>query len=87
MSYELDCMKEEVEKMSRYVKPLTAITELTMTKKRVINSENMDEFLEESYQMTQEERAALLKDLNPDLVLQNLAEFCNSQILNEKQLK
>ena len=44
MSFELDCMKDEVEKMSLYTKPLSAITDLTMAKIKAINSDNIDEF-------------------------------------------
>ena len=43
MSYEILTMRDEFQKLSRYVKPLTAITEITMIKKRAINSDNMNE--------------------------------------------
>ena len=41
LSYEITCMKDEFERIYRYVKPLTAITDLTLAKKRELNAENI----------------------------------------------
>ena len=75
-------MRDEVERMSRYVRPLTAIADLTVTKKRAINSDNMNELPENIQPLSQEEKHAELEKLSPELVLQNLADFCNEQTLS-----
>lgn len=87
ISYEIISLRDEFARLNRIVTPLSAITELTLYKKRAINAENMNLALENMKPMSPEERIAELESMHPELVLQNLAEYCNTQEMTNAQIK
>ena len=68
ISYELIYLKDELTRLHRVVKPLAAITDLTLIKKRTINAESIN-VAKEFRPMTEEEREREFDNMNPELVL------------------
>ena len=88
MKLEIVSMRNELLKLGRVVNPLTAITDLALTKKAAFEGEAMDgDGPVKVAQLTQEERDRELENMNPALVLNNLAQYCNTQELPNKRVQ
>ena len=87
MKIEIVSLRNEIVKLGRVVMPLTAITDLSLTQRRALEGESMPDQTVNIAQMTQYERDRQLENLNPQQVLNNLAEYCNTQELPNKRVQ
>ena len=87
MKIEIVSLRNEIVKLGRVVMPLTAITDLSLTQRRALEGESMPDQTVNIAQMTQYERDRQLENLNPQQVLNNLAEYCNVQELPNQRVK
>ena len=77
MKIEIVSLRSELVKLGRVVNPLTAITDITLASKIAFEGDVMQEHVVKIAQLSQEERNRELDNMNPVLVLDNLAHFCN----------
>ena len=79
MRAEIVTLRQELLKINREMTPLTAITDLCIKMKRMVNKENPDAPENFYYtNMTEDQKVAELSHLNKEAVLNTLAEFVNT---------
>ena len=89
MLIEMTSLRSKVERLNMIVTPLMAITDLSLAKKRIDQSANFSNDSGEEVNvnmMTGEERLQQLEHMNPQLILSNLADYCNTQDMPKKRL-
>ena len=90
MREELVALRHELGRLGRLVTPLMSIAELSLVSKRVNDSQALSDggFSKGSaLNMSAEEKEKALSKLNPQLVLNNLAEFINTRELPNKRVQ
>ena len=86
-------MQSKLERLNTIVTPLMSITDLSLAKKRLDQSNQFSNDgssrLGEGVNvnmLTQEERLRELEQMNPQIILQNLADFCNTQEMPKQRV-
>ena len=86
-------MQDKLERLNTIVKPLMSITDLSLAKKRfdqAKQSENEgNSLMGDSINvnmLTEEERLRELGQMNPSIILSNLADFCNTQEMPKQRI-
>ena len=84
LSDEVTTMQSKLDRLNSIVTPLMSITDLSLAKKRVDQSRDFSEgsMLGDGVNinmLSQEERLRELELMDPQVILKNLADFCNTQ--------
>ena len=80
-------IRQDYVTLNRIIKPLTAITDLSVHRRKPADSAKFSEGeLSAPLSMSETEKNRVLDNLNPMLVLNHLAEFINSQELTNKRI-
>ena len=75
MQDEIVSLRHELGRLRRLITPLTAIAELSLTKKRMQDSQDSGGLPYAA--LSEEDKEKRVGQLNPQLVLNNLADFVN----------
>ena len=89
MKEEIVSLRHELGRLGRLVTPLMSIAELSLASKRVNESQPFSEggmSKASSLNMSQDEKENAISKLNPQLVLNNLAEYVNTRELPNKRV-